>query len=57
MVVWLSSLQMEKVKEKAAEMTSDLENTSCEGRLKELGTQTEGKDFKSQEDFFMPLNM
>lgn len=39
-------------------MTSDLENTTCEGRLKELGTQTEGKeDFKSQEDFFMPLNM
>lgn len=27
-VVWLSSLQMEKGKEKAAQMTSDLENTT-----------------------------
>lgn len=50
MVVWLSSLQTEKGKEKAAQTTSDLENTTCEGRLKELGSQTEGKEyFKSQE--------
>lgn len=49
-VVWLSSPQMEKGKEKAAQITSDLENMTCEGRLKELGSQTEGKEyFKSQE--------
>lgn len=54
-VVWLSSLQMEKGKEKGVQMTSDLENTTCEGRLKELGSQTDGKwYFKSQEVLLCP---
>lgn len=43
-LVWLMSLQMEKVKRRAAQMTSGLENMIYEERLNELGSQATGKE-------------